>query len=526
MHSQLDCHLKPDLDLLKQAREEILREGKVVDQEKFDEFWGATTSAIDLIEREKNLAGEIKKATDSEEKERIKQEKDSVTGMVDDELERALVCLTEAGGGDAYHYNYDLHFNRLVAGLMGSTCYMKETFDELQAKRIKNILAIASRVEGSGHHSTFGHSHLTLEITGIPKALAMVLNNEKEYCTSEKSARYTVMNEIEPTQLDLYSKWKEIFAKEIDSVYGNCRPFFDAKGVKVQKLAQENARYMISVFTPSNMVYTTSFRQLNYLVHWFEQELADLSSNSFYAGIRDEMKEFVQFVKDNNLYSELLEDHKGRGLTLFGHGILKNYISSNVYSIGYNTSLACLAQEHRHRTIHYHINEFLFEKAEPNYFVPPILKCSTERDSLVSMWKEDISKVAQFIPQGRLVSVVENGETQDFLLKAFERDCAQAQWEIMDLTRRQAGEFSNALKAECEQATQRRYPMEYITENSSDASSRDNSILEASYDDIIAHAREMQEKFEKLSKGARCTAGYDCQDKCGFKEGINLDRKI
>lgn len=75
-------------------------------------------------------------------------------------------------------YNYD--FNRLIAGLMGATCYMPDTFEKLNLKPIENILGISTQVEDSGHHSTFGHSFLTLEISGIPKALAMVLNNEKE----------------------------------------------------------------------------------------------------------------------------------------------------------------------------------------------------------------------------------------------------------------------------------------------------------------------------------------------------------
>lgn len=159
-------------------------------------------------------------------------------------------------------YNYD--FNRLIAGLMGATCYMPDTFEKLNLKPIENILGISTQVEDSGHHSTFGHSFLTLEISGIPKALAMVLNNEKEYNTSEKSARYTRMKDIEPRQNALYDKWVNIFEQEIKKMYPNgSSKFFDENGKKARKLAQENARYLISVFTPTNMVYSTSFRQLN-----------------------------------------------------------------------------------------------------------------------------------------------------------------------------------------------------------------------------------------------------------------------
>ena len=519
MHSVLDCHLKPDLELLKNACTELLAERKVINLEEFNEFLKDVKLAEDCINEEISLSNAAKAAKSQEEKSRILEEKKKQSALADEILSNALISLTIAGGIDAYHYNYDLHFNRVVAGLMGSTCYMKDTFEQLQSKSIRNILTIANVVEQNGHHSTFGHSHLTLEISGIPKALAMVLNNEKEYCTSEKSARYTVMTDVEPTQLELYNKWKEIFVEEISKRYGNCRPFFDAKGTKVEKLAQENARYMISVFTPTNMVYTTSFRQLNYLAHWFEKEIANTNSNSFYAGIKKEMQEFVDLVKENGLYSEFLEDHKDRKLSLFGKGILKDQLSSSVYSIGYAASLACLAQEHRHRTINYHIDEYLFEHSNPVFFVPPILKDS----KLVNMWHEDAAKVSEFIPQGRLIPIIETGETSDFLLKAMERECAQAQWEIMDKTRQMAKRFSNALGEELKAGKEIIYTG-FLEEGLLSPDEIEVAVLDTN--ETLKGIEEMKEKFDKLSVGARCTAGYKCTSPCGFAEGINLERKI
>ncbi len=475
--------------------------------------------AAELIEIEKEYTNQLKAAPNQEARNELLEIKKDVSIRVDVTLENALTYLAEAGGGDAYHYNYDLYFNRVVAGLMGSTCYMKDTFQQLQDKGIRNIMAIASQVEGSGHHSTFGHSHLTLEISGIPKALAMILNNEKEYCTSEKSARYTVMTDIDPKQNALYEKWKEILTKEIDARYGKCQPFFDAKGVKVGKLAQENARYMISVFTPSNMVYTTSFRQLNYLAHWFEAEIANPNSNAFYAGVKKEMQEFVDFVKDNNLYSEKLEDHKGRNLSMFGNGILKEYLSSSVYSLRYNASLACLAQEHRHRTINYHINEFRFRNGEKKFFIPPIIK-SLDSTELYEMWNQDIFSVEDCIPQGTLVQVIENGETQDFILKAMERECSMAQLEINDITKYFSGKFQQAL-------------MDEMSEPAFKVKLRKGLILDsedqfnvAELEDTIKGVQEMRDTFGKLSKGARCTAGYQCATQCGFKDGINMERLV
>ena len=44
---------------------------------------------------------------------------------------------------------------------------------------------------------------------------------------------------------------------------------FDEK--EVDKLAYENARYMISVFCPTAMVYSLPFRNIFYVLDWTEQ---------------------------------------------------------------------------------------------------------------------------------------------------------------------------------------------------------------------------------------------------------------
>ena len=74
---------------------------------------------------------------------------------------------------------YDNNFNNIVAGLMGSTCYMKDNFEKLYKRTEDQILRIANTVLVNGHHSTFGHSHVTLQITNIPKSLAIVLLSQQ-----------------------------------------------------------------------------------------------------------------------------------------------------------------------------------------------------------------------------------------------------------------------------------------------------------------------------------------------------------
>ena len=74
----------------------------------------------------------------------------------------------------------------------------------------------------------------------------MILNNEKVYNTSEKSARYTKMQPSKEEK-ELYEKWIEIY-KEI-CISAKISKNRRKKGS--EKLAQENARYLISVFTPA-----------------------------------------------------------------------------------------------------------------------------------------------------------------------------------------------------------------------------------------------------------------------------------
>ncbi len=75
-----------------------------------------------------------------------------------------------------------LEFGRIA----GRICYSKLDYDELaQEADTKNVL---ERLLDSGHHSTFDHASLNLYLKGVPKFGAMILNNEKMYTTSEKSA--------------------------------------------------------------------------------------------------------------------------------------------------------------------------------------------------------------------------------------------------------------------------------------------------------------------------------------------------
>lgn len=507
MHSELDSPLKPDIALIKQAFDEMEKDPKYnrdllkLLRNKIAEYNGN-------LFLEDEWTQTIKNAQTPEEKEKAKFEKkcciDKTNGLLDDCFD--LICAM--GGKELYHYTYDMHFNRIVAGLMGSTCYMKDTFADLEKKRVKDIKAIAKIVENNGHHSTFGHSHMTLEITGIPKLLAMILNNEQEYNTSEKSARYTQMDDIDSTEKVLFDKWKEIFEKKIRNEYGLCQPFFDKGGVKIGKLAQENARYMISSYTPTNMVYTTSLRQFNYICHWFENVLEDPRANEIYRTLQPQMQEFVEWFKKNGLYSEDLSDGKGRKLSFFGEPLIRETRNSDVFAIKNDISVAALAQSQRHRTDHHHISELEFFNKTREYYVPPIIKGT----DLEPQWLADIKSVENALPQGTLLPVVESGKTSNYLMKAYERVCVLAQKEIRDMTQAQCKQFAIALEKEIEDLKNSMFT--------------GNGVLLRMLLEKKAQVELMLEKFKKMSITARCTAGYICTNPCKFGDGVSLSSLV
>ncbi len=80
------------------------------------------------------------------------------------------------------------------SGKSAGICYLPDTVDVLFAETLEKTQKRVNSNIRSGHHSVFGHPTYNFILEDIPKILAMILNNEKIYNTSEKSARYTHMD--------------------------------------------------------------------------------------------------------------------------------------------------------------------------------------------------------------------------------------------------------------------------------------------------------------------------------------------
>lgn len=305
------------------------------------------------------------------------------------------------------------------SGKEAGICYLPDSLDALFSEDNEKTKKRANGTLKSGHHSVFGHPTYNFTFEGIPKILAMVLNNEKMYNTSEKSARYTKMEPSEKEKA-LYEKWIDIYINEISEKYSN----IDEKRVK--KLAQENARYLISVFTPATIMgYTTNFGQLNYIVHWFEDYIKNQDESNFSKKLKPVLKDFVDNMQDL-VVSQLNSNVKKRKLSIFSSRDRKDEFGEN-YCVTYIASFAQLAQAQRHRTLSYEMK--LLDK--PQYYIPPIIRGT----DLEKQWLKDISSLEENFPQGMLVKVNERGAVENFALKCTERLCGSAQLEIMEQTK-------------------------------------------------------------------------------------------
>lgn len=415
---------------------------------------------------------------------------------------------------DLNQMNKDL---TILSGKAAGICYMPDDYTEKGIQDVEKALARAENNSKNGHHSVYEHGHISM-IVKTNKMMCMILNSLGVYTTSEKSARYTKMQPETELELELYNKWKDKLQYLILSKYPNiddstlnnrlCKKIgveklklvennkilvseenfslFGSDG-KLQdiaelldelkksvtlpsyKLAQENARYMISVFTPTTMMYTVSFRQLH-LVHDYLYKLeVNLTENkevfkdSFSTkllenvkGLRAEIENTVtefRIQENKNQYIRFLEyQHKADliGVTSRAYKDIvsteeereemlekgKAEVIGDSYTLVYTGSLAMLAQAQRHRTIRYTM--YMKEPGHFGFYVPPIV----EDAGLEAEWLKDINSVAYCTPQGTMVRITEQGIFEDLVLKCKERLCGRAQLEIALSTKANLEKFT------------------------------------------------------------------------------------
>ena len=380
---------------------------------------------------------------------------------------------------------YDGKFNKEEAieysARLAGECYEVDGWSKLKKEDSTKSIKRANFTLGLEHSTPYEHLNIGMEITNLSKILAMVLNNERQCSTSEKSARYTkidpsIDSNISQLEGQLYQKWIDIFRIKIKNNYGNIH-----NDSKIEKLAQENARYMVSVFASTKMIHTIPWIQLNRIASYMIEYIKNANNSDFDKRLTNEFKNFINALEQHNLLDErAMSNRKDRKLSLFANRTVEDSFGTS-YSTNYKGTFAQLAQAHRHRTIEYGIQ--ILDKKE--YFIPPIL---LDDKFLTQQWFDDISLVSYATPQGELILINECGTYDKFILKAKERLCAAAQQEIMVQTKE----------------TLMKYKRELETKN-----------------------HPLASDIKKYSLGARCTfPDYNCAMDCKFKEAKTLTRNI
>lgn len=430
---------------------------------------------------------------------------------------------------------------KIFSGKNAGICYMKDSYFNSAVTDPDKALTRFSSTCKNAHHSIADHVQIEVLLEGVSKMLAIVLNSLQDYSTSEKSGRYTEMTGNSDKEVELYNKWKDIFRLRLleinpsmddimlmklmakaghDDVIvtngkldNNSMADYDDEHKRVLteckknislpsvKLAQENARYILSVFTRNTtMGYSTSLRQWNYIYDWCQKYInqympryddeyvKSMASNGkegkitiVYKGTDTEVTFFERelyfdFLKLSNfifdtMYIPELRDTKDRhfsflvGLSgqkddeMIGYdlscfepnGYTGEYEYNETthssddslgmsYNVAYTASFVHIAQAERHRTLKY----FMYFNPRHNnseYFIPPMLRGTHYEDE----WLKDLKSIEDIVPQATKVCIVETGFIGDFLLKCEERLCSRAQYEVMNQTKLTAMRFVDAI---------------------------------------------------------------------------------
>ena len=368
----------------------------------------------------------------------------------------------------------------LNGGHSANICYTQRSYEEILKEPIEKTITRANGNKVNGHHSVFGHDTIQLYFENVPKIITMMLNNEHEYNTSEKSGRYTIMYGSEKEN-QIYKKWMNILVKEIKTIYPNEKYLTENM---IKKKAQENCRYLLSIFIKTKFKYTTNFRQLNYLYDFTCKMINETTTNPLKIALKPYLEEFKETLYSTGFITNDIRDYRNREFSLIKDNNSFDEQFGRSYSVNYDSTIPALADLLRHRSLDYSFS--LKDKKE--FYVPIIIR---EKIDLVNEWLNDISSINEF-PQGMIVNVNETGKYEDFIMKLYERLCSVVQLEVQDITKNVLTKYINYL-------------------------SKSNSLSD----------RKIYEELIKYSNNTRCSfPNFECTEPCGFKDGIKLIRRI
>lgn len=313
-------------------------------------------------------------------------------------------------------------------------CYSEKSWDELLEEAF--MPGLMNSIIGNGHHSPIDHFGVNFYFEGPEKSLAMIFNNQGTYTSSEKSARYTVMKDIPPRQAELYAKWDNWFLEQVTQrfpedqfpkLHMRRKP---TEKSSAEKLSQENARYMTSVFTPTKMTHSLTWRQMNILYHQFNDFINENEGSpvTYKARLAEAMKGFVQSEEIKKwVIDEAQVKMKGNiPLRFLRDSSVEEHFGEDIYSTNYFASFASLAQLHRHRLVNYNVSSGFQQGAPLGFYVPRLI----EANGKTNEWIDDLESIAKTdFPQAQILYVGERGMRENLPARTEERECGLAQLE-------------------------------------------------------------------------------------------------
>lgn len=325
----------------------------------------------------------------------------------------------------------------IYAGQNAAICYSKNDFPKVETIEDEEKCIARAIKYGAIHQSIHDHFYITFQIK-LPKYIAMILNSINVYNTSEKSSRHMEMEPETELEMELYKKWLDKFPVILSNTIN--KEEYSLTEKEIDKVAKENSRYLISVFTPTMMSYTISFRMAILLALYLKKIIGDNSHNPKYPNNTfdyvAELSDLILKVIGVNEENIPLIDIKNESIRFLDAINDKEEVIGDSYTLRYKGSLAMIAQAQRHRSIRYSIG-----RLEPyEYYIPPILT----NETLKKEWISDIKKISDIIvPQALLVDITEQGIFEDFALKCKERLCSRAQLEIRNSTKENLLKFNS-----------------------------------------------------------------------------------
>lgn len=352
-----------------------------------------------------------------------------------------------------------------ISGKSAGMCYCNDDFFTKLAVDNESAYSRFDRVAATHHHSIADHAQVEVVIQGASKLLAMILNNQGCYNTSEKSGRYTTMKGETEQEQKLYNKWHKIFFSKLKDAPG----VIDEK--HADKLANENARYMLNIFSPIvNMCYTCSIARWTYLVQWMEEfisrwemveygefhnmTLKDDPYTFYCVKLAKEFEEFCYHIRQLGLYIPELLNRKDQSIDIFDNFEdimpIPNSNKENPYNTlwpvctnacgfdgvivaRFTASFASFAQLQRHRTSKFIMSVF---DGEGNFnfndfYVPKLIRSM----NLSNQWIDDLKSLHEVnvIPTATRMMCKMVTTYDKFELMMLERCCGRAQLETMDV---------------------------------------------------------------------------------------------